>query len=64
MSVMTLKIEGLLRRAATLKIHTGAVKKNLPQKPDLFIESERDGDTFIKIDGTYDTCHGFKITRD
>lgn len=64
MSVMTLKIEGLLRRAATIKIHTGAVENNLPQKPDLFVESERDGDTFIKIDGTYDTRQGFKITRD
>lgn len=63
MSVMILAIEGFLRRAATLKIYTGAVENNLLQKPEVFIESERDEDTFIKIEGTYNTRQGFKITR-
>lgn len=63
MSVMTLTIEGLLRRAGTLKIYTGAVENDLPQKPEVFVESEKDGDTFIKIDCTYTPRQGFKITR-
>ncbi len=63
MSVMSLVIEGFLRRAATLKIYTGAVENNLLQKPEVFVESERDEDTFIKIEGTYNTRQGFKITR-
>ncbi len=63
MSVMTLTIEGLLRRAGTLKIYTGAVENDLPQKPEVFVESEKDGDTFIKINCTYTPRQGFKITR-
>ncbi len=62
-SAMTLTIEGHLRRAGTIEIYTGAVKNGLSQKPEVFIESERDEDTFIKIEGTYNTHHGFKITR-
>jgi len=63
MSVMTLTIEGLLRRAGTLKIYTGAVENSLPQKPEVFVESEKDEDTSIKIDCTYTPRQGFKITR-
>jgi uncharacterized protein (DUF342 family) len=63
MSVMTLSIEGLLRRAGTIKIYTGAMENGLVQKPEVFVESEKDEDTFIKIDCTYNTRNGFKITR-
>ncbi len=63
MSMMTLTVEGLLRRAGTVKIYTGAVEKDLPQKPAVFIESERSEDTFIKIGCTYNSRKGFKIIR-
>jgi hypothetical protein len=64
MSAMSLTIEGRLRRAATLKIYTGAEEVDLPQKPAVFIESEKDEDTFIKIQGTYNPRQGFQIIRD
>jgi len=63
MSVMSLNIEGLLRRAATLQIFTGAVEKDSPKKPEVFIESERSENTFIKINCTYNPREGFKIIR-
>jgi hypothetical protein len=63
MSVMTLSIKGLIRRAGTLKIYTGAVENDLVQKPEVFVESEKNEDTFIKINCTYNTRNGFKITR-
>ena len=63
MSSMSLTIEGRLRRAATLKIYTGAEEVDLPQKPAVFIESEKDEDTLIKIQGTYNPRQGFKIIR-
>lgn len=63
MSAMSLKIEGLLRRTATIKIHTGSVEDTLPQKSEMVVESEKSEDTFIKIDCTYNTRQGFKITR-
>ncbi len=61
--MMTLTVEGLLRRAGTVKIYAGAVEKDLPQKPAVFIESERSEDTFIKIVCTYNNREGFKIIR-
>jgi hypothetical protein len=64
MSKMNLSIQGYLRRAATLKIFTGAPEKDIPQKPELFIESEKDQDTFIKIQGRYNLYKGFTITRE
>jgi uncharacterized protein (DUF342 family) len=63
MSVMTLSIEGFIRRAGTLKIYTGAVENDLVQKPEVFFESEKNEDTFIKINCTYNSRNGFKITR-
>ena len=44
-SGMSLTIEGYLRRADTLKIHTGKAKKTPSQEPDVFIESEQSQDT-------------------
>jgi uncharacterized protein (DUF342 family) len=64
MSAMSLTIEGLLRRAATLKIYTGARDNDLSLKPAVFIESEKSQDTLIKIQGTYNTRQGFKIIQD
>ena len=63
MSKMTLTIHGYLRRAATLKIYIGAQEQNVLQKPELFIESEKDQDTLIKIQGTCNRSEGFKVTR-
>ena len=63
MSLMSLTVEGLLRRAATVKIFTGAVEKEVPRKPEIFIESERNEDTFIKIHCTYNAREGFKIIK-
>ena len=65
MSAMSLTIEGHLRRAATLKIYTGAEDedKALSQKPAVFIESEESKDTFIKIQGSYNPRQGFKIIQ-
>ncbi len=64
MSVMSLNIEGLLRRAATLQIFTGAVENDpIKKKPEVFIESERSEDTFIKINCTYTPRQGFNIIR-
>ena len=61
---MSLNIEGRLRRAATLKIYTGgAEEEDQPQKPAVFIESERNEDTLIKIQGTYNPRQGFQITK-
>ncbi|MCP4721614.1 MAG: DUF342 domain-containing protein [Desulfobacteraceae bacterium] len=63
MSLMSLTVEGLLRRAGTVKIFTGAVEKEVPRKPEIFIESERNEDTFIKIHCTYNARKGFKIIQ-
>lgn len=63
MLTMSLTIEGFLRRAATLKIYTGAEDKEIPQKPAVFIESEKNEDTLIKIQGTYNPRQGFNIIR-
>ncbi len=63
MSQMTLTIHGYLRRASTLKIFTGAEKEDVPQKPELFIESEKDQDTLIKIQGRFNKWEGFTVTH-
>ena len=62
-SGMSLMIEGYLRRAGTLKIHTGGAKNPPSQEPDLFIESEQSQDTPIKLSITYSGWEGFKIIR-
>ena len=63
MSNMTLTVHGYLKRAATLKIFTGDAGEDFPQEPELLIESEKDQDTVIKIQGTFNRWEGFKITR-
>ncbi len=60
---ISLVIQGYLRRAACLKIFTGADEKDPPRKPHLTIESEKNQDTFIRLQGTYTPLEGFKITR-
>ncbi|MCP3940330.1 MAG: DUF342 domain-containing protein [Desulfobacteraceae bacterium] len=63
MSTMSLTIEGLLRRAATIKLYTGTEEEDFPQKPQLLIESETSEDTFVKIACTYNDRGGFKIVQ-
>lgn len=64
MSGMVLTVEGFLRRAATLKIFTGENALENLDKPDIFIESKKDKDTLIKIQGSYNKNQGFKITQE
>jgi len=63
MSAMSLTIEGFLRRAATLKIYTGEEENEISLKPAVFIESEKNEDTLIKIQGTYHPRQGFNIIQ-
>lgn len=63
MAGMTLTVEALLRRAATLRIFTPDPSKENPEQPDLFVESQQDKDIPVRISGTFNPRQGFILTR-
>ena len=63
MDKMTLSIEGLMRRAATIRIFTPDPDKENPDQPELFLENQNEKDSFVKIHGSYHRHKGFTVTR-
>ncbi|MCG8617168.1 MAG: FapA family protein [Desulfobacterales bacterium] len=61
MSLMTLEVEGWLRRAGTLRIFTPDKVKEDSDTPTVFVESKKETDTLIKYQGRFSPKHGFQI---
>ena len=58
---MKLTIEGLLKRAATIKIFCGAPGEKKVIEPDFMVESNDVGNKSIKVTGTYSPHKGFEF---
>ncbi|MFO7748911.1 MAG: hypothetical protein R6V54_02325, partial [Desulfobacteraceae bacterium] len=63
MEKMALSMEGVLRRAASIRIFGGAVADAAQQQPALLIDSDKKKDTLVKIQGSYSAEKGFAIVR-
>ncbi|HCY87097.1 MAG TPA: hypothetical protein DHV36_18335 [Desulfobacteraceae bacterium] len=63
MTLMTLEVEGWLRRAGTLRIFTPASEKEDSETPAVFMESKKESDTPVKYQGRFTPNQGFQIVE-
>lgn len=61
MTRMSLKIEGSVRRAGTIKIYCGIQDEDSGEGPDFIVESENNDDRQISITGSFSRKTGFEI---
>lgn len=63
MTLMKIDIEGMLRKAATIKVFCGSLKEADISKPDFILESEGEQTKYIKVTGTYSHEEGFEFVQ-
>ncbi len=63
MGFMNISIEGLLRKAGTIKIFCGSLKKMDISKPDFMLESDGEKAKYIKATVTYSHQKGFEFVQ-
>ncbi len=63
MGFLKLEIEGMLRKAATIKIFCGNIEGKDASTPDFFLESDGDDSKYVKVAGTYSHNKGFEFVQ-
>ncbi|MCF6248760.1 MAG: FapA family protein [Desulfobacula sp.] len=63
MGFLKLEIEGILRKAATIKIFCGNIEGKDASKPDFMLESDGGDSKYIKVTGSYSHQKGFEFVQ-